>query len=158
MKPSKTPLPVIKVDVATPCTMSWDAMKPAQDGRRFCEHCQRHVHDLSTMRGTEVEDLICKSAGSLCVRYEQLPGGAVKTLEYNDRRGEGLRTRRWLLVGVIVSLMGGVANAMWRSRQVAPMATMGGIRPAPTTVMMGEALPPAAVTPTTKPSQVVAPN
>jgi len=136
MNSRKTPLPVIKVDVATPCTMSWDAMKPADDaGRRFCAHCQRHVHDLSGLHGSEVEDLLCGSAGNLCVRYEELPGGVVRTLEYNDRHGEGWRTRRWLLVGVIVSLMGGVANAMWRSRRTPPRATMvmGGLR-APTPV------------------------
>jgi hypothetical protein len=118
MSESRTPLPVIRVDVATPCTMSWDEMTPADDsGRRFCEHCQRHVHDLSRLRGDEVVDLICKNAGNLCVRYEQLPGGGAKTLEYADRSGEGLRTRRWLLAGVIVSLLGGVANAMWHRKQ-----------------------------------------
>ena len=68
------------------------------------------------------------------MRYEVLPGGGVKTLEYNDRHGEGLRTRRWLLIGVIVSLMGGVANAMWRQRPP---------RPAP--IVMGQMLRPMPV-------------
>jgi hypothetical protein len=141
MTRSNTPLSVI-VDVDQPCPMSWEAMKPSgDDARRFCAHCQRHVHDLSTMRRDEVTDLICKNAGNLCVRYERLPDGGVKTLEYQSRTGQEGRTRRWLLIGAIVSLMGGVANAMWHKKQPPPPMVLGGVR-APS-VVVGTTPPPA---------------
>jgi hypothetical protein len=119
------------VNVTNPCTMSWDALQSDNTGRRFCEHCQRHVHDLSAMRSDEVTDLICRNAGNLCVRYEQLPGGGVKTLDYQQRTGHEGRTRRWLLVGAIVSLLGGVANAMWHKKPPPPMPVVVGGCPAP---------------------------
>src|SRR5207247_3361788 len=106
--------------------LSWEAMEQGEDGRRFCEHCHRHVHDLSAMRRDEVTDLLCRSAGRLCVRFEQLPDGGVKTLDYQPLTGREGRTRRWLLVGAIVSLMGGVANAMWHKKQPPPPVIMGG--------------------------------
>jgi hypothetical protein len=130
MTPKNTPLPVI-VNVANPCAMSWDAMQASQPGTRFCRHCQRHVHDLSAMRADEVTDLICKNAGNLCVRFEQLPDGGVKTLDYQQRTGREGRTRRWLLVGAIVSLLGGVANAMWHKKPPPPAPVVVGGCPAP---------------------------
>ena len=80
-------------------------------------------------------DLICRSAGSLCVRYQPLSDGSAKTLDYQQRSGHEGRTRRWLLVGMIVSLLGGVANAMWHKKQPPPPPTiLGGIGPAPLVV------------------------
>jgi hypothetical protein len=144
MDHSKTPLPVI-VNVTQPCPMSWDAMPSAEAGRRFCAHCQRHVHDLSSMRRDEVADLVCRSAGNLCVRFEPLPGGGVKTLDYQPLTGREGRTRRWLMVGAIVSLMGGVANAMWHKRQPPPApVVLGGIGPPP--MVIGGPCPPTLTT------------
>ena len=121
------PLPVIRVNVISPCPIPRDAMPPSNaSGRWFCDHCQRHVHDLSRLRSGEVEELICKSAGSLCVRYEPLPDGSVKTLDYAERTGKEGRTRRWLLIGAIVSLLAGVANAVWHKKNPAPPPMMAG--------------------------------
>ena len=95
MDHARSPLPVL-VNITEPCPRSWEAMEQGEDGRRFCEHCQRHVHDLSAMRSDEVMDLFCRSAGRLCVRFEQLPDGGVKTLDYQPFTGRERRTRRFL--------------------------------------------------------------
>src|SRR4051812_11443726 len=112
MTSASTPLPVI--DVAKPCQQSWDAM--AGDERtRFCAHCNRHVHNLSAMRETEVADLLCRSAGDLCVRFQPAPDGRVKTLDYAPLRGR-MSTRRWLIVGTLAAVAAGCGNLFWHRR------------------------------------------
>jgi ankyrin repeat protein len=49
------------------------------DQVRFCQHCNLHVTDLSTMTRPNAMRLVARSQGRLCVRYVQLPGGGVLT-------------------------------------------------------------------------------
>jgi len=114
MKPIASPLPVIQIP--EPCSVDWESMQRQNGQKRFCSHCQRSVHDLSAMTDQQESDLVCQSAGRLCVRYEQLPNGGVKTLDYQKRSGGEGRTRCWLIAGAILSLFGGVTNAMWHRR------------------------------------------
>jgi hypothetical protein len=125
MTSATTPLPVIRVE--QPCHESWDRM--AGDERtRFCAHCQRHVHNLSGMREAEVADLICRSAGELCVRFQPAHDGRVMTLEYAPRRGR-MSTRRWLIAGALAALAAGCGNLLWHRRQPPPPMLMGAVAP-----------------------------
>jgi hypothetical protein len=126
MSHAATPLPVIEVQ--SPCPADWDAM-PGDDRARFCAHCQRHVHDLSAMRSDEVADLICRTAGSLCVRFEREADGQVKTLDYAPRRGWRMRYR-WLVVGVLAALGAGIGRGAWQRHQPSNII-LGGIGPPP---------------------------
>lgn len=63
-----------------PCEADWDSMR-GNDRVRFCEHCAKSVHDLSTMTRKDALRLVRESEGRLCVRYVTLPGGRVKTLD-----------------------------------------------------------------------------
>lgn len=74
--PAKTFLDQIRVN---PCTQSWDSMV-GNDQFRFCEHCNLAVHNLAGMTRKEVERLIAKSQGRLCVRYQRRPDGSLRTL------------------------------------------------------------------------------
>jgi len=69
------------IDVAAPCTQSWDAM--IGDARsRFCGSCRLHVYDLSAMTRDEAETLVVsrKQAGEhLCVRFVRRADGTVVT-------------------------------------------------------------------------------
>jgi ankyrin repeat protein/carboxypeptidase family protein len=70
---------VDQMRVKNPCSASWDAMV-GNDQFRFCEHCNLGVYNLAQMTRKEVERLIAKSNGRLCVRYQRRPGGSVQTL------------------------------------------------------------------------------
>ncbi len=66
--------------IAEPCSASWDEMDGG-DERRFCAHCQKHVHHLSAMTPQAARSLLGAPRGaadSLCVRYTADPGGAVR--------------------------------------------------------------------------------
>lgn len=74
--PAKTFLDQIRVN---PCTQSWDSMV-GNDQFRFCEHCNLSVHNLAEMTRKDVERLVAKSQGRLCVRYQRRPDGSLRTL------------------------------------------------------------------------------
>ena len=64
----KRDLPLLNsVSVAKPCSANWNEMS-GDDKKRFCGHCQKHVHNLSAMSGKEAENLLGNSP-NLCVRY-----------------------------------------------------------------------------------------
>ena len=66
-----------QVRVASPCVAEWDAMK-GNDAVRFCDHCAKHVHNLSAITPRRAQRLIEMSGDSLCVRYYPRPNGAPK--------------------------------------------------------------------------------
>jgi hypothetical protein len=94
-------LPLDLIEVQSPCPKDWNRMS-GSDQKRYCDHCNRHVHDLSAMTESEAQELICRAAGHLCVRFTRLANGKIKTLDYFNppgRRGYGWRV--WTMVGVI---------------------------------------------------------
>jgi hypothetical protein len=66
------------LNVSSPCTSDWESMV-GNDEVRFCHHCKLSVHDLSKLTPKQALRLIRRSNGRLCVRYLQLPDGAIKT-------------------------------------------------------------------------------
>lgn len=60
-----------RFEITSPCTENWDAMI-GNEQIRFCSHCQRSVHDLSTLNRKQIRRLILKSKGRLCVRYSSV--------------------------------------------------------------------------------------
>ena len=47
--------------------------------RRFCEHCQLHVHNLSAMSPGERTQFVAESGGRACITYEIRPDGTMLT-------------------------------------------------------------------------------
>ena len=77
--------PLDVIEVKQPCPMSWEQMR-GDDTRRFCAHCNKHVHNLSAMPADEAEKLVCSAAGELCVRYARDPvTQQVMTLDYQPK-------------------------------------------------------------------------
>ena len=68
-----------QIRVKNPCAQSWDSMV-GTDQFRFCEHCNLSVYNLAEMTRKDVERLIAKSQGRLCVRYQRRPDGSLQTL------------------------------------------------------------------------------
>jgi hypothetical protein len=67
------------IDVASPCGQAWESMH-GSDEVRFCDHCAKHVHDLSAITAKEVRRLIVSSDGNICIRYLRNTDGTLKTL------------------------------------------------------------------------------
>lgn len=64
--------------IAKPCPKKWDEMS-GDAKRRFCEHCQLHVHNLSSMTGSEREEFVAESKGRACIAYEVRGDGSMVT-------------------------------------------------------------------------------
>jgi hypothetical protein len=67
-----------RVQVASPCSASWDDMA-GDDRVRFCSHCQLNVYNLSAMTEAEGEQLIIEREGKLCARIYRRRDGTVIT-------------------------------------------------------------------------------
>jgi predicted small lipoprotein YifL len=96
MTPSRPPVPISldAVDVAAPCTESWDAMT-GDDRSRFCGSCRLHVYDLSSMTRDAAEEFVRtrkQGGGSVCVRLVRRADGTVVTDDCGPVRG-ALRRR-----------------------------------------------------------------
>ena len=67
-----------RVEIATPCTASWDAME-GSDRVRFCNKCNLNVYNLSAMNKKEAEQLIISNEGKLCARFYRRKDGTIIT-------------------------------------------------------------------------------
>lgn len=86
-----------QLHIPQPCSASWEAMH-GDDQRRFCDHCSKHVHDLSAMDEASATALL-QQEPSLCVRFSVAPDGSVRHRP----------TRRWpRLVAAAASLLSAV--------------------------------------------------
>jgi uncharacterized protein len=73
-----------RITIPAPCDADWDAMI-GNDQVRFCEHCNLHVTDLSSMTRPAAMRLVARSRGRLCVRYVQRANGDILTKEIPQR-------------------------------------------------------------------------
>ncbi len=79
---SELPMQRSQAPILEPCDADWEGMSPRGAGSRWCEQCERKVHDLSAMTLAEGEALLADERASCCVRYAW------------DERGEVLVFRR----------------------------------------------------------------
>jgi hypothetical protein len=70
------------------CSADWDTMR-GDDKRRFCEHCQKHVHNVSAMTRAEREKFADPANRHECVFYAQRANGTVADLSLM------FKLRRW---------------------------------------------------------------
>ena len=115
-----------QVKVAIPCAARWDQMTGTKT-HRFCQHCQKTVHDLSAMPLADAERLLCQSAGSLCIRYVKGIDGQVQTLDYRARTGgRTFSWKAWTLLALAGALVAGVVNAAFFGGRVMPATRVMG--------------------------------
>ncbi len=86
--PYRDKLPVLELEVATPCIARWEAMR-GDDRVRRCASCDKNVYDLGSLTRAEAEALIESHDGKLCIRYFQRHDGTVILRDCVD----GLRVR-----------------------------------------------------------------
>ena len=72
-----------EIDISTPCTVSWDQMRPrGGDGRvRYCGQCRQNVYNVEAMSRAEAHRLIAAREGRVCVRILRRPDGTVVTAD-----------------------------------------------------------------------------
>ena len=61
------------INIPEPCTADWDEMHDRGDSR-FCDHCTKDVHDLSSMTHDDAMTLLERRSEHLCVRYAHIDG------------------------------------------------------------------------------------
>jgi len=84
----------MRLQVNTPCDADWDAMT-GDERKRFCDHCSKHVHDLSALTEPEARELLSKPG--ICGRYRVRPDGHVRF------RGQRLTAAALVLSAVFAS-------------------------------------------------------
>src|SRR5687768_12680830 len=82
-QPSVAKLDVIQI--ASPCTASWEAMK-GDERVRHCLQCHLDVYDLSAMSREEAERFVTDSDGHACVRVVKRADGTVVTQDCTPAR------------------------------------------------------------------------
>jgi len=67
-----------KLPISGPCPVEFDRSTFEGQTRRFCDHCQKNVHNLSAMSRGEARDFLKENAGKkLCVTYRHDKGGKI---------------------------------------------------------------------------------
>jgi len=98
---TKSPISLDRIQVASPCHVSWDEMQ-GDDRVRFCGQCKLHVYDLSELSRSEAEALIQSREGRTCVRFFRRWDGTVLTRDCPV----GLRGVRQRLARAVAALAG----------------------------------------------------
>ena len=144
MSTERLSLDVIQIN--SPCTENWDAMR-GDERVRFCQGCQKHVFNLSAMTRPEAERVVCEAAGHLCVRFIPAEDGAVQTLEYRAPMGRRRGWRFWTAIGTCAAALVAGVNTYVLARgrpPVPPVPVTGAVR---VPLMGGACAPPSRPTP-----------
>ena len=97
----QNPLPF---QIAKPCPKEWQDMNG--DGkRRFCDHCQLHVHNLSATPAREQERLVEESGGKTCIAYELRPDGSPILWSRWRWLFRPFQRAQWAVVTLLATLM-----------------------------------------------------
>lgn len=94
--------------IEKPCPANWDEMK-GDEKRRFCEHCQLHVHNLSAMTPQEQRRVLTEKSDHTCISYVTRPDSIpVSPQDWLNRNGFVYRLGRSLMVPAValLSLLG----------------------------------------------------
>jgi hypothetical protein len=159
---SDTPFNLDQLDVASPCTASWDAMQ-GDERVRFCGECQLNVYNLSALTRDEAQELVRTHEGRLCGRFFKRADGTLITADCPV----GLRAIRLRVVravaaaGALLLLLtaGAVSALAGKSKgqpaEAGPVETVSQwIEPPPPVAFMGDVCLPAP--PPANPLQVPA--
>ncbi len=65
--------------IAAPCETAWETMQGEGPGR-FCQRCNKHIHDFAQLTPREIQALLRASRGQLCARLTRDAEGRLVTL------------------------------------------------------------------------------
>lgn len=78
-----------ELSISAPCPVTWDSMKGSNQVR-YCEKCDKQVHDLTEMTSAEIVRLVEATEGHFCAQFVRRQDGTLVTAECT-----GLRLRIW---------------------------------------------------------------
>ncbi|MDM5179529.1 hypothetical protein PO883_20250 [Massilia sp. DJPM01] len=149
MKPPRAPhqpIELHRIEIALPCTASWDAM--TGDHRvRHCKDCNKNVFNLSAMPAVEGAALIAGNLnGDLCVRMDKRQDGSVVSSDCGDSvRAPARQPWRRLpgIAGAAVLALSAAGCSIGEAQPVPAVPAATTVNPEPVmTVLMGA--PPAS--------------
>lgn len=115
MKAAPPPLTIGKV-----CPMSWNSMR-GDLKKRYCEHCQLHVHNLSAMSGRERESFVWESGGRACIAYRLNADGTLITPPTRWQRATRVfREPKAAAMGLLATLLPFLFSACSHTEQLQP--------------------------------------
>src|SRR5688500_14657807 len=94
-------------EISGPCEASWNDMK-GDDRFRYCDHCEKTVNNISTMKRQDALRIVRRSNGNICIRYERNPHDGAPVF---GRRLHQIAARSGVHAGVLtasLALSGGV--------------------------------------------------
>ena len=99
-RPASSPI----IQIPEPCPMAWNSLK-GDDNTRYCDHCEKNVHNLARLEPTEITELL-NSREHICVRATFKPNGTLVTAR--ELRWRSLRRiASFVLAPVALLLFGG---------------------------------------------------
>jgi len=157
-------LPLDRINIASPCTASWDAMS-GDEKSRFCGQCSKYVYNLAAMTEAEAQQLIQDQERDLCARLYRRADGTVLTADC-PVGWRAARTKFVLIGATVASLIVGalavIAGSVLASNGDGPrhdrgMNPIAWVRdwlfppPRPLLMEMGKICPPPNVVPAPEP-------
>jgi hypothetical protein len=103
----KPPQSLEGLQVASPCTASWEDMA-GTERVRYCRQCRLRVYNLSAMSRTDAEQFIHQREGRTCVRFYRRADGTMLT----DDCPVGLRAMRGTARRSWAALIAGLASVL----------------------------------------------
>ena len=89
-----------RLEVVSPCTVTWDSMR-GDDNIRFCGECRLNVYNLSGMSTRDALSLVARREHRVCVRFYRRPDGTVVTQDC----GSAARRAARLMFGAICTFI-----------------------------------------------------
>jgi hypothetical protein len=94
-----------KIRIASPCPARWEDM--GGDHRvRFCDHCRKNVHNVSSMTAAETAALLgANGQGNVCVRLYQRADGTLLAEDCPVGVARHWRRVKTLVVGGVAAIL-----------------------------------------------------
>lgn len=132
----------IHLPIANPCHEDWDAMRREPDARRFCDQCDKSVHDLSAMTERAAKDLLsAPRSGRICIRYKTDARGRVRFSDPTAAAPTPSRFAGWragLATAAAAFALAGCADANRAPSEVTPTHCNYEVGPFGYTLQRGE--------------------
>jgi len=102
----------LHLPIQNPCHEDWTAMPSDGDARRFCDQCNQHVHDLSSMTEHGARTVLAerRANGRVCVRYTMDDRGNIAFKVPTTEAPSSWRTTM-AAAGMALALMTGCAES-----------------------------------------------